>query len=216
MHVQHYPKLQTEEPNPPSRNPLENPPENPPGESAQIFRLSNITQIQRELEQDLTKYSRTKRRYSSIFNGLTYTNSAATTATAITTGTGACLLATGVGIPAAGVLGFVSLGLGACSLSLGVATKKVMPKLQKHTAIEQLVTAKLSSFRLIISKALQDSTLTDEEFNRLQADYGDYKRQKFDLQKKMKASFSQQQDVDVLKKECLKQVNEKLNSILKT
>jgi hypothetical protein len=180
------------------------------------FRLTNITQIQRELEQDLAKYSKTKRTYSSIYNAISYTNTGASTVVTLATGTSVGLATTGVGAPIALTLGFVSLALGACSLALSAANKKIMPKLQKHTAIVQLITAKLSSFRLITSKALEDSNITDEEFNRLQADYADYKRQKFDLKKKMGATFSQPtQDLEAIKKECLKQVNETLNSVLK-
>ena len=157
----------------------------------ETFRLSIIADIQGELEQDLTKYSKTKRIYKTAFNALTYISSATTTAAALATGIGAGLLATGIGTPVALVLGFTSLGFGSCSFALGAANKKIMPKLQKHTAIVQLINAKLSSFRLTISKALADSTITDEEFHRLQADYDDYRKQKFELQKKSIAAFSQ-------------------------
>lgn len=192
-------------------------PDNPPGLSdVKTFRLSSITQIQRELEQDLSKYNKTKRRYSSAFDTITYINAGATTLAGVSTGTSMGLLATGVGTPVALPLGVLSLGLGGLSFALSAANKKIKTKVQKHTAMVQLATAKLSSFKLIISKALTDSNITDEEFNRLQADYDDYKRQKVDLQKKMRTTFSQQQDTEAIKKECLKQVNETLNSLLKS
>ena len=200
-----YPSVQSD-------NPVEKPPD---PDLIKTFRLSCITQIQRDLEQDLSKYNRTKRRYSSAFNTFTYLNAGATTAASISSATSIGLFATGFATPVALPLSVVSLGLGLSSFALSCANKKVKAKLQKHTAIVQLATAKLSSFRLIISKALEDSNITDEEFNRLQADYDDYKRQKFDLQKKSRANFSQSHKAEEIKKECLKQVNETLNSLLK-
>eukprot|EP00745_Piridium_sociabile_P044676 TRINITY_DN9468_c0_g2_i7.p1 TRINITY_DN9468_c0_g2~~TRINITY_DN9468_c0_g2_i7.p1 ORF type:complete len:159 (+),score=10.14 TRINITY_DN9468_c0_g2_i7:33-479(+) len=146
---------------------------------------------------------------------ITYANTGASTVAALTTGTGAVLITTGVGSPIGIALCFATLGPVACSIALSTANKQIKTKLQKHTAIVQLITAKLSSFRLIISKALADSVVTDEEFNRLQADYDDYKRQKFEQQKKTRATFSQPPDEEAIKKEYLKQVNATLNSALK-
>ena len=180
----------------------------------QTFRLSTITQMQKDLEQELGNYSRTKRKYSSAFNTISHVNTGTAVLSGVLSGTSVGLLATGVGSIAAIPLGGVSAFLGICTLAAGVLNKKVDKKLQKHTAIVQLITAKLSSFRLIISKALQDSTINDEEFNRLQADYDDYKRQKFELQKKWKP-LPQVVDTEVLKKQCLKEISEKLDSVLK-
>ena len=205
-----------EPPNPPASYSVlpKPPPANVP--DVKMFRLTCITQMQHELEQDLAKYSKTKRRYSSAFNTLAYINAGSTTVAGVSAATGVGLLATGVGTPLALPFGVVSLCLELCSLVFSCANKKIKTKLQKHTAIAQLVTAKLSSFRLIISKALTDSNITDDEFNRLQADYDDYKRQKWDQQKRSITAFSQPQDVKAINKECLEKVNSTLKSILKT
>ena len=185
-------------------------------EDTKTFRLTNITEMQRALEADLSRYMKAKRRYSCVFNTISHVNSGVSTASALGAGTSVGLLASGIGAGVSVVLGGVSAALGVTSLGLTSANKKVMLKLQKHTAIVQLVTAKLSSFKLIISKALDDSDITDEEFKRLQADYDDYKRQKFDLQKKSLSLVSKGVDTEAIKQECLKQVNATLNYRLKT
>ena len=188
--------------------------EPPPDPSpVQTFRLSTISQMQKDLEQELGNYSRTKRKYSSAFNAISHVNTGTGLLGGILSGTSVGLLATGVGSIAAIPLGGVSAFLGICTLAAGVLNKKIDRKLQKHTAMVQLITAKLCSFRLIISKALQDSSISDEEFNRLQSDYDDYKRQKFELQKKWKPL--PQIDTEVLKKQCLEEVSKKLDSVLK-
>ncbi len=179
--------------------------------SVKTFRLNAITQMQRDLEGELEKYSRTKRKYSSVFNAISYVNAGTGIVSGGLSATAVGLLATGVGAPVAVPLGGVSIFLGLCTIASSAFNKKIKTKVQKHTAIVQLITAKLSSFRLIISKALQDSNITDEEFNRLQADYDDYKRQKFDLQKKQMSP----PDTEALKKQCLEEVNKTLDSVLK-
>ena len=177
------------------------------------FRLTNITQMQKDLEHDLATYSRTKRKYSSLFNAVNYMSTGTAVLGSVLSGTSVGLFATGVGSVAAIPLAGVSAFFGICSISAGLSIKKVDRKLQKHTAMVQLITAKLSSFRLLISKALQDSTISDDEFNNLQTDYDDYKRQKFELQKKWKPV--PQVDTEVLKKQCLEEVSKKLDSVLK-
>lgn len=188
-------------------------PQTPADTSVKAFRLANILQIQKDLEQELGNYSRTKRKYSSLFNAISHVNTGTAVLSGVLTGTSVGLFATAAGSVAAIPIGGVSAVFGICSLAAGIANKKVDKKLQKHTAMVQLITAKLSSFRLLISKALQDSSISDEEFNRLQTDYDDYKRQKFELQKKWKPL--PEVDTEVLKKQCLEEVNKKLDSVLK-
>ena len=177
------------------------------------FRLSEITKIQSELEKDLGSYSRTKRKYSSVFNAATYMNGGSSALGALSAGGSVGLLASGVGVPMALPLGVLSLTLGAFSIVISAFNKKIKAKLEKHTAVVQLILAKLQSFRLLTNKALQDSQISDEEFNRLQADYNDYKMQKYELQRKSKVVFSQPVDAEVIKKEYEKKINETLKSV---
>ena len=174
-----------------------------PDPSIKTFRLNAIAQIQKDLEQDLSKYNKTRRRYSSIFNTLSYINTGAGLASGSLSAVSVSLLTTGVGLPAAVPLGGVSVAFCTLALASSVLNKKIKSKLLKHTSIVQLATAKLSSFRLILSKAFDDSNITDEEFCRLQADFDDYKHQKFNLQKKLLDPV----DTEKIKKQCLEEVN---------
>jgi len=181
--------------------------------SVKAFRLNTITHMQQSLEHELSSYSRTKGRYSFTCKALHYFSTGTAVVSGGLSGCSAGLLASGIGAPAAVATGGVSAFLGVCTLASGAINKKTQKKLQKHTAIVQLIMAKLSSFRLIISKALQDSNITDEEFMRLQADYDDYKRQKFDLQKKLRSIPPT--DTETLRKQCLEEVSKTLDSVLK-
>ena len=199
MSVKIYPKVESE-------------PNQSATPSVETFRLTTITQYQKRLEDDLGRYTRTKRKYSYAFNSVSHIS---TGAALLGGGVSACsvgFLATGVGTPAALPLGGVSVFLGLCTFATNAINKRIKGKLQKHTAIVQLITAKLSSFNLIISKALQDSSITDEEFMRLQAEFNDYKQQKYDLQKKLRLPLH---DTETLKNQCLEEVSKTLNSVLK-
>ena len=178
----------------------------PPNENENIqqdghmFRLSNITQMQLDMEQELEKYTKCRRKYRLAFSVLSYATTGITTITTALAATGLGLISTGIGAPAGVTLGAISVATGTSSFVTAVASKKLAHKLKKHDAIVTLVLAKLSSFRLIISKALSDNVISGEEYSRLQADYDDYKRQKFDLQNKARKTV----DIEAIKKEYLK------------
>ena len=139
------------------------------------FRLAHIRDIQKQLETELEKYSMLRRKYASNYSGLSNVNAGTTTVAVLTGSVGAGLLSTGLGIPASLILGIVSAGLGGASVVTSFVMKKIVKKIKKKEAIATLVSSKLSSLKLSISKSLEDSKVSDEEFKRIQTDFDDYK-----------------------------------------
>ena len=183
-----------------------------PDHLVKTFRLTTIRQMQTEIEQDLAKYSRTKRKYSSLFNAVYYANAGTVFVSSCSSTCAVGLLASGIGFPAAVPLGVVSACFGLFSFASSTVNKKLKTKLQKHTAIVQLITNTLSSFYLITSKALSDSFISDNEFKHLHAEFNAYKQQKFELQKKSQLPLL---DTEAVKKQCLTELNKTLDLVLK-
>ena len=167
------------------------------------FRLAHIRDIQRQLETELEKYARVRRKYASIYSGLSNVNTGATTGAVVAGSVGAGLLGTGLGIPASLILSIVAVGFGGASVVTSVVMKKIVKKLEKHEAISTLASSKLSSLKLTISKALEDLKISGEEFKRVQIDFDDYKTKKSSIQTKSRAEYSKPIDIDDLKKEFL-------------
>ena len=94
-------------------------------------------------------------------------------------------------------------------------TKKILLKLKKHEAISALASAKLNSVKLIVSKAIEDGKITDEEFSRFQQDVEDYKSQKNIIQKSTLKKQTND-DVEKLKQRFLEEMKGTLEKLTET
>ena len=148
------------------------------------FRLAHITEEIKFIERELAVYSKCRRRYSFAYNALYYVNTASTMVSSSCTVTSLGLFTSGIGSIAAIPLLGVGLGSGVISTGVGIASKKVLLKVQKHESITALVSAKLGSLKMIVSKALEDKQISDEEFKRVQDDIENYKMLKRQIQNK--------------------------------
>jgi hypothetical protein len=163
----------------------------PPGEKesasrADLFRLTNISEALTFLEGEQAKYSRCKRRYTTVSNSIHNANMAVAAVSAGCAVGGVALFATGVGSVIGIAIEGVSIATCLASFGLGGIEKILHRKVQKHGALYTLASAKLSSSKLIISKALEDNKIDDFEFRRVQDDLDNYKRQKSEIQNKMR------------------------------
>ena len=148
------------------------------------FRLAHITEEIRFLERELALYSKCRRRYSFAYSSLFYVNTASTIVSTGCSISSLGLFTSGIGSLFAIPLLGVGLGAGVISAGVGIASKKVLLKVQKHESITALVSAKLSSLKMIVSKALEDKQISDEEFKRVQDDIENYKMLKRQIQNK--------------------------------
>ena len=190
---------------------------------SQQFRLAHISNVQKHLEDELEKYSRTRRKYSTTYNSLSNASSGSTILAAAAGVTGTILLATGVGTPVSLILGGVAAAVGGLSFITSAIMKKIVKKLEKHKSISTLASSKLSSLKLSISKALEDSKVSEEEFKHIQTDLDDYKSKKASIQTKTRAEYNKPIDIEDLKKQFLKkgiqmgrEEKEKIESLVKS
>ena len=170
--------------------------------NVQTFRLEEIRKVRTQIESDIQKYSRCRRRYSGAYSGINYVSTGLNVINAVEAAASVGLLVTGIGIPISIGLG-VAAGLSSVmSVLLGVINTKVSKKLEKHDLISSLAIAKLTSMNLIISKALEDTQITDQEFVIIQRDFEEYKKLKHDIQSK---SRSAPVNVEEIKKKLLEE-----------
>ena len=79
-------------------------------------------------------------------------------------GVGTDLLATIVSAPEVPIILVVAAGYGLASAESKVVTRRLRAKAQKHDQIHVLAESKLNSVSDLVSKALEDGTLSHEEF----------------------------------------------------
>ena len=107
-------------------------------------------------------------KYTKILNRLTWVN-ACSSGISIATGISSVeTFATFIGIPVSMALGVTSMTGAIASGIISVLAKKYQKKLKKVTHLIDIVTPALVVFERVISDALKNSIIDEEEFNTLQ------------------------------------------------
>ena len=140
------------------------PPENP----QVVYHLSVIQTKMQGLKNKEQMFKQKYQKYTKILNRLTWLNACSSGISVATGISSVATFATFVGLP-------VSISLGAASLTRAIAsgiismlTKKYQKKLKKVTKLIDIVTSALVVFERVVSGALKNGIIDEEEFNTLQ------------------------------------------------
>ena len=140
------------------------PPENP----QVVYHLSVIQAKQRELKNKEQVFKQKYEKYNKILNRLTWLN-ACSNGISIATGiSSVATFATFIGLPVSAALSAASMTGAIASGIMLVLTKKYQKKLKKVTKLIDIITPALVVFERVISGALKDGIIDEEEFNTLQ------------------------------------------------
>ena len=133
-------------------------------DEGKTFRLKRMSDIREFLEKELETRGSYRRRYKSAYNTAICLNAGAGLTSVGSSVVAAATAATGVGIIASVPLGFTAVATGVLSgVSAGIS-KILLKKVEKHQQIKLIAAAKLSSVNGLVSRALQDGHISNEEF----------------------------------------------------
>ena len=175
------------------------PPENP----QVVYHLSIIQAKMQGLKNKEHMLKQKYKKYNKILNRLTWLN-ACSSRISIATGTSSvATFATFVGLP-------VSISLGAASLTGAIAsgiismlTKKYQKKLKKVTHLIDIVTPALVVFERVISGALKNGAIDEEEYNTIQTLHLETLNELTGIDHSMKA-----ENRSLVKKSLMEEINE--------
>ena len=108
------------------------------------------------------------RKYNKILNRLTWLNACSRGISVATGISSMATFATFVGLPVSMVLGAASLTGAIASGIISTLTKKYQKKLKKVTRLIDIITRATVLFDRVISGALKNGIINEEEFNTLQ------------------------------------------------
>ena len=141
------------------------PPENP----QVAYHLSVIQDKQRGLKNKEQMFKQKYEKYTKILNRLTWLNACSSGISVVTGISSVATFATFVGIPVgAAALGAASMTGAIASGIISVLAKKYQKKLKKVTKLIDIVTPALVVFERVISGALKNGIIDEEQFNTLQ------------------------------------------------
>ena len=140
------------------------PPENP----QVAYHLSVIWAKMQGLKNKEQMFKQKYEKYNKILNQLTWLNACSSQISVATGILGVATFATFIGLPVSISLGVASLTGVIASEIISMLTKKYQKKLKKVTKLIDIITPALVVFERVISGALKDGILNEEEFNTLQ------------------------------------------------
>ena len=164
------------------------------------YRLKIIREIEAFLEGEIKNREAFSKKYFRIAKVVNMVDNALITITIGAEGTGAVLLATGVGAPFALALGISGVVTGAVSLFGNIFSKKATTKAEKHLKFKTLAIAKLDTIASHISKAMMDNFISDEEFKLIMEEMEKYKALKEDIRSKTKKKLKTEEEESLIEK----------------
>ena len=143
------------------------------------------------------------KKYNKILNRLTWLN-ACSSGISIATGISSmATFATFIRIPVSPVLGTASMTGAIASGIISVLTKMYQQKCKKVTKLLDIVTPALVAFERVVSSALKDSIIDEEEFNILQTLYLETLNELTGIDRRMEAEHR-----SLVEKGLLEEINE--------
>ena len=144
------------------------PPSAPPENPQVAYHLSIIQAKQRGLKNKEQMFKQKYKKYNKILNRLTWLNACSSRISIATGISSITTFATFGGLPVSVALGAASLTGEIASEIISTLTKKYQKKLKKVTHLIDIITQATVIFDRVISVALKDGILDEEEFNTLQ------------------------------------------------
>ena len=164
------------------------------------YRLKIIREVQEFLEEEIKKRDAFSKKYFRIAKVVNMVDNGLITITIGAEGTGAVLLATGVGAPFALALGISGVVTGAISLIGNIFSKKATTKAEKHLKIKTLAMAKLDTIASHVSKAMMDDFISDEEFKLIMDEMNKYKALKEEVRNNTKKKLKTEEEESLIEK----------------
>ena len=140
----------------------------PPENSQVAYHLSIIQAKMQGLKNKDQMFKQKYENYNKILNRLTWLNSYSSGISLATGISSVATFATFVGLPVSVALGAASMTGVIASGIISVLAKKYQKKLKKVTRMIDIVTPALVAFERVISGALKNGIIDEEEFNTLQ------------------------------------------------
>ena len=144
------------------------PPSAPPENPQVVYHLSVIQAKMQGLKSKEQMFKQKYKKYNKILNQLTWLNACSNGISVATGISNVTTFATFIGLPVSMVLGAASLTGAIASGIISTLTKKYQKKLKKVTCLIDIVIPALVVFERVISGALKNGVIDEEEFNTLQ------------------------------------------------
>ena len=145
------------------------------------YRLQKINEIQSTLEDEREKRQNLSKKYHRAVRIISNVDTALVTASMGLGVAGVGLLSTIIAAPIVIAMEATALATGLMGIVGGQVNKRLMQKAEKHEKIKVLAEAKLNTISDLISKALNDDKVSDEEYTLILSELTKYREMKEEI-----------------------------------
>lgn len=168
------------------------------------FRLQQISEVKKFLEEEIEYRRKIYSKYKKAFNVITRVTYVINVTNIAAGSVGVSALAGLITAPVGLALGGVTIGGAILSSVLSWENKNILHKIEKHEKIEMLAVSKLNTINDLVNKAINDSHISTEEFSLIIKEKEKYITMKNSIRKN-KRETNQNVDVESLKKTFLEE-----------
>lgn len=163
----------------------------------QNFRLKQIREIRDFFEKEADTRGRLRRRYKSLYNTAHYTNMGSSTVSVGASTAAVISLTTVIGALPALPLAIVAIATGVVGIASSKIGKLLLKKCEKHERIKLIAHSKLSSVNDLVSKALTDKAISQEEFEVIIHEMESYRELKSQIRRRIRNEVSPEREQEI-------------------
>ena len=180
---------------------------------AENFRLTEISRIEKEISDQVEHYRLVLKKYKKARKAVHYSAVCLGSVSVVLSSGAIAASLTGVDVIVGAPVAGIAASTGFASTGLTVLTKKFDRKVDKHSRLLSLATAKHDSINCCVSQALNDNTVSDKEFELVTREIEKYRQLKETLRSKFvnkPAASPPQFDIEKIREQVRQELTKKL------
>ena len=165
------------------------------------FRLQKSSEVLQNLEREIKHYEDVRKKYNRVRGIFTKISVCGGFISVILSASGLGTSLTGFGAVVGVPLGVVGGIFGGVSVIFGVATKRLSNKVSKHEQTASIAKSKLNTINDLVSKALKDNVISDQEFSIILAELEKFQKLKLEVRQKFRRDTEKNLNMSQIRRE---------------
>ena len=165
------------------------------------FRLQKSSEVLQNLEKEIKHYEEVRKKYNRARGICTKISVSGGVISVILSASGLGTSLTGFGAIVGVPLGVVGGVFGGLSVGFGYASKRLSSKVSKHEQTAAIAKSKLNTINDLVSKALKDNVISDQEFSIILSELEKFQKLKLEVRQKFRKDTEKNLDMPALRRE---------------
>ena len=176
------------------------------------FRLQKACEVLQNLEKEIKHYEEVRKKYNRARGIFTKISVSSGVFSVILSASGLGTSLTGFGAVVGIPLGAVGGICGGISVGFGAASKRLSHKVSKHEQTVSLAKAKVNTIHDLVSKALKDNAISDQEFSLILSEVEKFEKLKQEIRQKTRKDTEKNLNMNQIRTEVRAEILKELTA----